>query len=440
MSVPDQIKPYLDRPVAVLGYGVSGRGLAALLRAEGIWFEVYDEHDGEATYHEFGEKQARLHRLAVCSPGFPQNHPWLERARAAGCDLLGELDFASLFWAGALIAVTGTNGKTTVAEFLAFAYKRAGINAVAAGNIGYPLSRLCEAGNARTTTAVCEVSSFQAEGLRHLRPQAVIWTNFAEDHLDRYTDMRGYFEAKWRLIESLARPRLLVGESVAQAAAEYGVELPSFADVIKVDSGGDIPAGTCFQSYPQRENYLLVRAFWQQEGLSVRALAESAKQFKPPRHRLAVADQIGQVRFWNDSKATNFASTIAALKSFEKPVLWIGGGKSKGGDIPAFARAIGPHVRKAFLIGETAPDLKAVFETAGHPCAVFDNIDEAVAAAFDCTEGEADIVLSPGFASLDQFSGYAERGIRFEKAVLSLKNSPRPHTSVECAVISEKSS
>lgn len=440
MSVPDQIRPYLDRPLAVLGYGVSGRGLAALLRASGIWFETYDEHDGEATYREFGEKQARHHRLAVYSPGFPPNHPWLEEARKVGCQLVGELDFASLFWAGALIAVTGTNGKTTVAEFLSFAYKRAGINAVAAGNIGYPFSRLCEAANARTTTAVCEVSSFQSESLQHLRPQAVIWTNFAEDHLDRYADMREYFAAKWCLIESLARPRLLVGESVARAAAEYGYVLPNFADVIKVEPDSDIPAGTCFQSYPQRENYLLVRAFWAQEGLSPRALAESAKQFKPPRHRLATVAQIGQVRFWNDSKATNFASAIAALKSFDKPVLWIGGGKSKGGDIPGFGREIMPFIQKAFLIGETAPEMKAVFEAAGRPCTVFKSIDEAVSAAFDCAEGESEIVLSPGFASLDQFSGYAERGIRFEKAVLSLKNSPRAHTSVECAVISEKSS
>lgn len=440
MSIPDQIKPYLQRPVAVLGYGVSGRGLAAMLRAAGIWFEVYDERDGEAKYHQFSEKEARLHRLVVFSPGFPLEHPWLQAARAADCELLGELDFASLFWSGALIAVTGTNGKTTITEFLAFAYKRAGINAIAVGNVGFPLSRLYEIGNAQATTAVCEISSFQAESLRFLRPQAVIWTNFAEDHLDRYPDMRAYFAAKWKLVERLSRPRLLIGESVARYAETFGYTLPSFTDVIKLDLKAPIPEGTCFESFPQRENFLLAKAFWEQEGLNARALVETAKQFKPPRHRLASVAQVGQVHFWNDSKATNFASVIAALKSFEEPVLWIGGGKAKGGDIAGFAKAVAPYIKQAFLIGETAVELSHALADSGvrHRC--FESIDDAVAAAYQAAEGEAAVLLSPGFASFDQFSGYAERGIRFEKAVLSLKNALGQHTSVKCAVISEKSS
>lgn len=440
MLVPDKIRPYLDRPVAVLGHGVSGRGLSDLLRAAGIHHKVYDERDSDGVHRTFGPEDAAKYGLVVYSPGFPQNHPWLSCAREAGCRLLGELDLASLFWGGALIAVTGTNGKTTVTEFLAFALKRQGIHAVAAGNIGYPLSRMFEAGNARATTAICEVSSFQCESLELLRPQALIWTNFDEDHLDRHGSMRAYFEAKWRLVEQLARPCLIVGSSVEAAARSFGYTLPDFTEVVTLEGReGEVPPGTCFNSLPQRENYLLLQTYWKKEGHSLRALHESARLFRLPAHRLARTAQVDEVSFWNDSKATNFGSTLAALKSFRHPVIWIGGGKYKGGDVPAFAKAVAPSLRQAWLIGETAPVLKENLEQSGVMARCMPTLEDAVRAAFSEAGPGSDIVLSPGFASLDQFSGYAERGIRFEKAVLGLKKGEQEPTSELCAVISKKS-
>lgn len=440
MTIPDNIKLHLDRSVAVLGYGVSGRGLAALLRASGIWYEVYDEYDGEARHREFDKTRASLHGLVLYSPGFSQDHPWLVAAREAGCQLMGELDFASLFWSGALVTITGTNGKTTTTEFLSFAMKRVGMKAVAVGNIGYPVSRLHEIGNYGATTAVCEVSSFQSESIEQLRPQALLWTNFGEDHLDRYDSLKGYFAAKWKLVERLARPRLIVGRSVADYAAEFGYTLPSFCQIVDVEEeNGLIPVGSCFNSYPQRENYLIVRAYWKQEGLNLQALEDAARQFQPPHHRLGLVQKIGETEFWNDSKATNFNSSLAALKSFDGPILWIGGGKFKGGDVADFARSVGLMIQKAYLIGESANELARNFSQNAVEHKVCNELEAAVAAAYADAQGGTIVLLSPGFSSFDQFSSYSERGIRFEKAVLSLMKQSRESKSQTCAVISEKS-
>ncbi|MGH7943676.1 MAG: UDP-N-acetylmuramoylalanine--D-glutamate ligase, partial [Opitutaceae bacterium] len=169
---PDFLAPLLARPVAILGGGVSGEGVRALLaalRAEGI---VYDSQRNKGV--EFTSSAARQHGLVVFSPGFPPDHPWLDRARAADAVCIGELDFASLFWRGQLIAITGTNGKTTLTELITHALGGIGRDAHATGNIGSPFSRLVaeKHGGVNDMFALCEVSSFQAETLQHFRAGA----------------------------------------------------------------------------------------------------------------------------------------------------------------------------------------------------------------------------------------------------------------------------
>ena len=438
MDTPELLKPLLDLPVAIFGAGVSGRAAADLLRSQGKRFEVYDERGGQYALRTFGPKEAAHHDLVVHSPGFAPEHPWFETAREAGCTVLGELDFASLFWAGGCIAVTGTNGKTTVTEFLAYAFKRAGQKAIAVGNIGYPMSRLFELSNHEGAVAVCEISSFQAECMRHFRPQSLIWTNFDEDHLDRYASPREYFDAKWRLVEQLARPSMVVGESVAYWAEKLGKQLPSFACVVRRgDKLGGPPANSPFLSYPQQENYRLVRAFWEKESMSLHTLEKAAGQFRLPRHRLQKVAEWGGIEFWNDSKATNFSSALAALKTFEKPVVWLGGGKSKGGDIAAFAQKVAGQIRSASLIGEVAPALAEHLEAAGVRSQVSKTLPEAVAAAVTQADGRGVVLLSPGFASLDMFESYTQRGFAFEQAVLSLKKQMATVTNSACAKTGE---
>ncbi len=373
---------------------------------------------------EIGPTEAKRHDLVVYSPGFRQDHPWLLAARAAGCQCLGELDFASLFWKGTLIAVTGTNGKTTLTEFLATALRRQGFSSVPAGNIGHTLSRLDDLGATEGRVAVCEVSSFQAEGLQYLRPHALLWTNFDEDHLDRYATLRDYFAAKWNLVERLAEPRLILGESVARAAAEFGKILPAHAIVVRREGSlAQVPAGSVFATHPQSENYLVARAYWQTEGYPLAVLEETAQSFSTRRHRLAPVAEWEGVTYWNDSKGTNFHATLAALESFPHPVVWIGGGKSKGGDIEGFAGRVAGRVREAFLIGETAGILAAGLHRRGVAATVCESLREAAQRAHDAARQSipAQVLFSPGFSSFDMFHDYAERGLAFEQAVLGLK-------------------
>jgi len=432
MTTRNQPLPDLrDAPAAVLGAGVSGLGAAALLRSHGAWVNLFDESGAEGAKTDFNDKEARQHRLVVHSPGFKPDHPWLQRARQAGAQVYGELDFASIFWPGAVVAVTGTNGKTTLTQFLVHAIKQADGDALAAGNVGYPLSRFFENGGADHTVAVCEVSSFQAEAMRAFRPQALLWTNFAEDHLERHGSLRDYFAAKWKLVELLQRPRLFVGPSVAHWAKELGFKLPSYAQVVDVEAAKP-PSSSPFIHPPQRENYALAKAFWDAEHNDAAHLEAAAKTFQLPAHRLEMFAVRGNVRCWDDSKATNFHAAEAALSAMNGPVAWIGGGRKKGGDVAAFAQRIAPQLDFAAVFGEAGPELAEALGQAGVEVCPAANLQEALNEAWQRCRPGGNLLLSPGFSSHDQFNSYAERGESFQRAVLSLKGAPGALTVSAC--------
>ncbi len=448
-SPPANITELLARPVAVLGAGVSGQGVLSLLAAIGARGVIYDEK-AEGAQRSFAATDAAAHGLVVFGPGFAPEHAWLATARAAVCVCLGELDFASLFWRGELVAVTGTNGKTTLTEFLTHALNAAGRRALATGNIGYPLSRLVVEQNGGMTgpvaavydrrndserrsqtaatvgasapvIAVCEVSSFQAETLQHLRPTATLWTNFAEDHLERHPGMPAYFAAKWRLLERTAPGGVFVGSSVQRYAAESGNTLPSPACIATEDRPADARlAGSVFAVYPQHENFLLAAAWWRQAGLPDEILYAAARSFRLGEHRLTRVGEKRGVTFWNDSKATNFHAVEAALATFPSPVLWIGGGKAKGGDLAGFVRRIARRIRHAFLIGETSPALAGHCREVRVPASSCGSLEEAVRAAFALAVAGDQVLLSPGFASFDMFRGYDDRGRQFTRIVEKL--------------------
>lgn len=419
-SPPDEIAVLLQRPVAVFGAGVSGQGVLALLAKIGGVGRLYDEKAADAE-SQFTAAHAARHGLVVFSPGFPVEHLWLETARSAGCICIGELDFASLFWKGELIAITGTNGKTTLTEFLTHALILAGRPVHMAGNIGYSFTRFVLEQSGRVNFAVCEVSSFQAETLQYLRPNATLWTNFAEDHLERHREMEAYFSAKWRLVERTPPEGLLVGSSVWRYAAQSGRVLPASAVVASEGQPADPRlAGTVFALYPQHENFLLAAAWWRKAGLPEARLFYAAKTFRVGQHRLGKVGVRRGVTFWNDSKATNFHAVEAALTTFSAPVLWIGGGKAKGGDLDGFVDRIAPKVRHAFIIGETQPVLAGRFRTHQVPVTASGSLEEAVRAAFGQAETGDQVLLSPGFASFDMFRGYDDRGLQFESLVEKL--------------------
>ena len=420
--LPDTLARRLTKPAAILGDGVSGRAVAAALTAAGRSSVTYDAR-GAVT--QFTATEAALHDLVVLSPGFAQSHPWVLAARRAGCLCLGELDFAALLWDGSALAITGTNGKTTLTEFLAFAHKRAGRNAVACGNIGLPLTTIAAdpAVSGANLLPIVEVSSFQSEDLRYFRPHAVLWTNLAEDHLDRHLDMEGYFRAKYKLVERLLPAGILVvGESVVEHAAALGISLPEETRIARrADVAATVPEGSPFVTWPQLENWAVARCYWEASGLPLDVLESAAKLFRTGPHRLRKVSEAGLLEFWNDSKGTNFHATLAALREFPCAVRWIGGGKWKGGDLQAFAAQLAPAIERAYLVGETGPELLTAFHDLGKPAELYPTLEAAtVAAGQEPAVVRTVVLLSPGFASLDMFRGYNERGLVFERAAQGL--------------------
>ena len=418
---PEQLRRRLTRPAAIFGAGVSGRAVADALALAGFASVIYDEKGENAV---FGATEAARHDLMVYSPGFAQPHAWMIAARRAGLLCLGELDFGALLWSGASIAITGTNGKTTLTDFLSFAHKRAGLNAIACGNVGLPLTALANTSSNAAFLAVVEVSSFQAEDLRYFTPEVVLWTNFDTDHLDRHNDLESYFRAKFKLIERMVPGGILiVGESVMTTAAQFGITMPTETVVAtRAEVATAVPSGSIFEAWPQRENWALAVRYWQARGIPLRHLEESAMLFRGAPHRLRKVAEAQGVEFWNDSKGTNFHAVNAALQQFTIPVRWVGGGKWKGGDLAQFAAKIAPQIASAYLIGETGEELLRAFTALGKPARYFPSLQDAVVAAAKDAHGPLAILLSPGFSSFDQFQGYAERGIVFERAATALAN------------------
>jgi len=415
VEMPAAIAPLLRQPAAILGGGASGQAVKQLLARIGAAGEIFDERPA-AGRAAFPASAAARHRLVVFSPGFRPDHPWLAAARAAGCTCLGELDFASLFWRGRLVAVTGTNGKTTLTEFLAHALEAAGEHAFAVGNIGFPFSDVFAKGLPADAIAVCEVSSFQAETLQHFRADAALWTNFAEDHLERHPGMQAYFAAKWNLVAHTREDAVFAGSSVQRYAAANGWPLSEAAAVATEGAPPDERlARTVFASYPQRENFMLAHAWWRRTGCPEAVLYAAARSFRLGRHRLSLVGEWGGVSFWNDSKATNFHAVEAALSTFTVPVHLILGGRAKGGDLGSFVSRIAPRVRHAWLIGETRQALAEYCTVHRIPHTLCASFAEAVASAAVASRPGDHVVLSPAFASFDMFRSYADRGLQFEQ-------------------------
>jgi UDP-N-acetylmuramoylalanine--D-glutamate ligase len=433
LATPSSVASLLTKPVAIFGGGVSGEGVRMLLAALGVEAKVYD-----AKGAEFTAAAARQHALVVYSPGFTPDHAWLERARAAGATCLGELDFGSLFWRGQVVAITGTNGKTTLTEFLTHALRVLGRDAHPTGNIGHPFTGLVAElkGGSKVTVAVCEVSSFQAETLLHLMATATLWTNFAEDHLERHPGLEAYFAAKWNLVAHTTPGATFIGSSVRRYAEKFERPLGTIVSVPTEAQPLDPRlVGTVFADYPQRENFLLAQAWWRSTGLDDDSLYAAAKTFKLGRHRLTQVAEINGVTFWNDSKATNFHAVEAALERFSTPVVLIAGGKAKGGDLGAFIHRIAPRVHHLVLIGATSEELafhSAASRLAHSTCA---SLDEAVGRAAELAPRGGHVLLSPGFASFDQFRNYEDRGMQFEKLVHDLGAAPRKHGRTPAATL-----
>jgi UDP-N-acetylmuramoylalanine--D-glutamate ligase len=419
--IPSDIEPLFSSPVAIIGHGVSGQAMGGLVSRIGAHCAYYDTKSRSAI-HEFTAETAAKHKLVLFSPGFEINHPWLEIARKAGCVVMGETEFGSRFWNGKLYCVTGSNGKTTTTELLVSAFNASGMPAFGVGNIGRPLSDIALRAECEGKIAVCETSSFQAESVDKLRADGLIWLNLYDNHLDRHGSMKAYFEAKWRLVERLRAHVLVVGESVAKFADEFGYRLPDYAHIVgtKDSDPWPMPRTCAYCVRKQAENLLLVRRFWAELGLNSEILRKSAENLEPLPFRMNLLPGPDGITFWNDSKATNYAACFGALENFQDKVVWIGGGKNRGENPETLAVGLAPRVKVAILTGETAPALRECLASRGVPTQCVPSLADAVLAARHAASPGDNVLFSPAHSSHDAYRDYMERGRHFESLVARL--------------------
>jgi UDP-N-acetylmuramoylalanine--D-glutamate ligase len=434
--------------VMVLGLGVSGRAVARFLGSLGPSLILTDIRndlptadlpDGEL--HLGGDDSAWLRgvELVVVSPGVPPSSKLMQAARAAEIPVIGELELASRFIDFPIVAVTGTNGKSTVTSMIGAIARSAGIKTFVGGNLGTPL---VEAIGGGFEFAAVEVSSYQLETIQQFKPHIAIHLNLTDDHLDRYQDLEEYGRAKARIFENqntddwaiLNRDDRLVWqlkEVVPSRVLSFGFAKPmSLTDAAIWDE-----ANLCFTldrmngkirldrfRLPgrfNRANAMAAAGAALAYGLSPEFIEHSLAEFRGLPHRFEVVREKEDVVFIDDSKGTNVGAVVEALASVGRPVILIGGGVDKGGSYAALRELVQRKVRLLLLYGAARTLMRdALSGTTRIECVA--TLHEAVArAAAEAQPGEM-VLLSPACASFDQFNSYAERGRLFQELVRSL--------------------
>jgi len=407
------------KSVAIFGKAISALSAEKLLTHLGIKSVFYSENPDDKA-EIFSAEKAKKHSLVILSPAFKPNHKWIKIAKENSLECIGEVDLSALAWKGDIVAISGTNGKTTSTAFLTKCFNAANIKAVAAGNIGIPLSEFCiTSDNAKNSVAVVELSSFQISSLKYMHPSAYLWTNFSPDHLDWHSSMEEYFLAKKSLIDFLKNKLLFVGESVVEYAKANNIALPDFTKKISPEQNCPAP----FDNNIQNENFSIIKAYWESIGMDKEILYSTAKDFSLAPYRFCISDKIGNVTFWNDSKGTNESATLAAINHLKgKKIIWIGGGKNKFCDITNLCQSVAQNCKYACLIGENASLLKEFFDKLNFPSAIFSTLKEAVPSAYNQALDSGEVLFSPGFSSFGMFKDYSHRGKCFENEVFDLKN------------------
>jgi UDP-N-acetylmuramoylalanine--D-glutamate ligase len=419
------------KPVAILGKGVSGLACARLLEHLHIPYEIFDQGGPQLP------DNIQQFALGIFSPGFPPCHPWLKSFYRARILCVNELDFAATYLENPLIAVTGTNGKTSVTECLSQIFLQQGQAALAVGNNGNVLADVVLQGISRDTYLVCEVSSFQAWGLKYFSPLQVIWTNLSPDHLNYHRNFSHYLRSKAHLARLCLEGggHVFLGPSL-QNLLRIGLHHPR-AHFMSTPAESDL---RWVQQFPlnfsigQVENFCILKYFCEFNKIPLRILEHCLHRFKQPSHRLHKVRTVRRVEFWEDSKATNLHALQAALASFKDypNVYWILGGQSKGECLDDYVKVFEKYsnVQTIYLIGETGPPLYTLFlknTSIRAPCVLSDSL-ENVFKMLCIGDEKAAIVFSPGFASWDQFENYAERGTYFETLVAQISKSENEMT------------
>ena len=312
--------------------------------------------------------------------------------------------------------MTGTNGKTTTVEWIGHIHREAGLPVAVAGNVGAALSGLVGRIEERTTV-VCEASSFQLEDTLAFAPEAAVLLNMTPDHLDRHGTMEAYREAKLRIFANQRE-----GDIAVLPAALADIELPTGVGRVCFDAGPqpDV-AGLRLRGEHNRQNALAAAAVCLARGIDPDAVHEGLRTFAGVPHRLQEVGSHDGVRYVNDSKATNLASTLVALRAFpEGGVHLILGGQGKGQDFAPLREAIAASCSAAYLIGEDAPEIARALDGARVPLRECGDLENAVDAASASAGAGEVVLLSPACASFDQFADFEARGQRFVALVAGI--------------------
>jgi UDP-N-acetylmuramoylalanine--D-glutamate ligase len=365
--------------------------------------------------------------LLVKSPGVPEEAAIVRAARSAGIPVWAEVELAYrlLEERNPIVGITGTNGKTTTTLLTAAMLERGGVPCASAGNIGTALSGLAgriEHGR----TIVCELSSFQLEGVERFRADVGVLLNVTPDHLDRHGAFESYAAAKLRVFErQRQRDCAVLCVDDAYVAALGDGDLPGEGRRLRV-SGADLGpfeqafAASRLRGPHNRANAACAIAVARALGADEVGAAAALREFAAPAHRLEEVRDLRGVRYVNDSKATNVEATLQALASFEAPLHVILGGSLKGADFAPLGPALSRTAGRGYLIGEAAPELRAALAPAGVELLDCGTLERAVALAVGKTvEGDV-VLLSPACASYDQFRDYEARGNRFRELVEAL--------------------
>ena len=458
---------FRGRKVLVVGMGRSGIAVSGLLKKKGAVVKVTDVRLQQTLISEIrslqeqgvlieagGHREASFQEsdLIVVSPGVRLDLPPLQKARARGTEIIGELELAFRFLKGRVIAVTGTNGKTTTTTLIGEILRKAGYEVQVGGNIGTALSSFVDSSSANTWNVV-EVSSFQLELAPTFRPDIAVFLNITPDHLDRYASFDAYFEAKLNLFRN-QKPidyAVLNHDDLTLRPASKRLQ----SEVFWFSSFELVPRGTFQQGdeliWREKEMQTLVmrRAEIPLKGthnvenvaaaitasalakVPVAQMGDSIKEFKGVEHRMEFSGNVSGVQFYNDSKATNVDAALKAITAFDSGVILILGGRDKSGDFRALVPQIKNRVKCLVLLGEASHKIKTQLGDIV-PMMQSTSMRHAVEIAFGKASSRDTVLLAPACASFDMFENYEQRGREFKKAVQELAASVQDtHSAVK---------
>jgi UDP-N-acetylmuramoylalanine--D-glutamate ligase len=424
----------------VIGLGKSGASACRYLLGEGAEVTVTDSRANPPALAEVQSLRVALKlngfmaphpssqlRGAVISPGISLKEPFVQELVAAGVEVIGDTELFARAVAAPVIGITGANGKSTVTTLVGEMAKRAGKRVAIGGNLGTPALDLLDI---RTELYVLELSSFQLESIHSLRCVAATVLNLSQDHLDRHGSMEAYAEAKARIYNNCQvavfnrddRETRRNLKSAAKAVS-FGLDEPLNGDygVIVAEGQHWLNCGsarlvmqTALKIYGMHNtaNALAALALADAAGIPRNAAIEALIEFKGLRHRCEFVAKTDSVSWFNDSKGTNVGSTLAALKGLPGPIVWLGGGLSKGQDFSDLAEALAQKGRAAVLFGQDAEKIEHdIFGAL--PIYREPTMREAIVRAREIAAPGDRVLLSPACASFDQFRNYEDRGDQF---------------------------